>query len=112
MRTLTLLGAILLTLPVVAADTDFKGLFAKHWLVAKEFTLAVAEAMPAESYGFKPNPDELSFGQLMMHIAAAETPTVARARPGLSPSRGTIEHGVARPDRRTDCRQVSHGLLR
>jgi hypothetical protein len=99
MRTLSLLGAVLLTLPVVAAATDFKGLFAKHWQVAKEFTLAVAEAMPAESYGFKPNPDELGFGQLMMHIAAQNSDSCASAT-------GTIGHGVARPDRRTDCRQV------
>jgi hypothetical protein len=39
------------------ADTDFKSLFAKHWQISKEFTLAVAEAMPAESYNFKPNPE-------------------------------------------------------
>ena len=90
MRTLTLLGAVLLTLPVVAADTDFKPLFVKHWQTAKEFTLAVAEAMPADGYDFKPNPAELSFGYLMIHIAS-QTQTVVRARPeprrSLSPRR-------------------------
>jgi hypothetical protein len=29
----------------------------------------VAEAMPAESYDFKPNPEEISFGELMIEIA-------------------------------------------
>jgi len=43
----------------MAAESDFKAMFVKHWQVAKEFTLAVAEAMPAESYDFKPNPEEL-----------------------------------------------------
>ena len=32
------------------AENDFKALFVKHWQISKEFTLAVAEAMPAESY--------------------------------------------------------------
>jgi hypothetical protein len=47
------------------AENDFKALFAKHWQISKEFTLAVAEAMPAESYDFKPNPEEMGFGELM-----------------------------------------------
>jgi hypothetical protein len=42
---------------VVAADNDSKAIFAKHWQITKEFTLAVAEAMPAESYDFKRNPE-------------------------------------------------------
>jgi uncharacterized damage-inducible protein DinB len=29
------------------------------------------EAMPAEKYGFKPTPDQMSFGHLAMHIAEA-----------------------------------------
>ncbi len=80
MRTLTLLGAAaLMALPVVAAESDFKAMFVKHWQVAKEFTLAVAEAMPAEAYDFKPNPEELSFGQLMVHIAAQNSDSCASA---------------------------------
>ena len=31
------------------AENDFKTLFAKHWQISKEFTLAVAEAMPARN---------------------------------------------------------------
>jgi len=79
MRTLTLLSAILVGLPVVAAQNDFKAIFAKHWQIAKEFTLAVAEAMPSEGYDFKPNPEELSFGQLMIHIAAQNSDSCASA---------------------------------
>src|SRR6266478_3084754 len=81
MRTLTLLllAAVLVTLPVAAAESDFKAMFVKHWLVAKEFTLAVAEAMPTESYDFKPNPEELSFGRLMTHIAAQNSDSCASA---------------------------------
>jgi uncharacterized damage-inducible protein DinB len=79
MRSLTLLGAALVTLPAVAAESDFKAMFVKHWQMAKEFTLAVAEAMPAESYNFKPNPEELSFGQLMIHIASQNSDSCASA---------------------------------
>jgi uncharacterized damage-inducible protein DinB len=61
------------------AESDFKALFAKHWQISKEFTLAVAEAMPAEGYDFKPNPEELSFGQLMIHIAAQNSDSCASA---------------------------------
>ena len=53
--------------------------FSKHWQVAKEFTLAVAEAMPAENYDFKPNPEEMSFGQLMVHIASQNSDSCATA---------------------------------
>jgi len=79
MRTLRLLCAVLVTLPVVAAENDSKAIFAKHWQVAKEFTLAVAEAMPSEGYDFKPNPEELSFGRLMIHIAAQNSNSCASA---------------------------------
>ena len=58
-------------------ENDFKTLFAKHWQISKEFTLAVAEAMPAESYHFKPNPEEMSFGELMIHIAQANSEAFA-----------------------------------
>lgn len=79
MRALTLIGAVLVALPVVAAERDFKAIFARHWQTSKEFTLAVAEAMPAEGYDFKPNPEEMSFGQLMIHIADENSRSFARA---------------------------------
>ena len=63
----------------VAAENDSKVIFAKHWRVAKEFTLAVAEAMPPEGYDFKPNPAEAAFGQLMIHIAAQNSDSCAAA---------------------------------
>ena len=79
MGTLTLLAAVLLALPVWAAENDSKAIFAKHWQTNKEFTLAVAEAMPAEGYDFKPNAEEMSFGGLMVHIAAQNSDSCASA---------------------------------
>lgn len=45
--------------------------FIQDWKVSKQFTLDVANAMPAEYYSFKPNPEEMSFGQQVVHIAVA-----------------------------------------
>lgn len=42
-----------------------------HWKTSKKYVLALADQMPAGDYGFKPNPDEMSFGQQMAHIATA-----------------------------------------
>lgn len=46
--------------------------FIHDWEISKQFTLEVANAMPAEFYDFKPNPDEMTFGQQMVHIAGAD----------------------------------------
>jgi uncharacterized damage-inducible protein DinB len=94
MRMPRLLFAVLVAVPVVAAENDSKAILAKHWQTAKEFTLAVAEAMPAEGYDFKPNPEEMSFGQLMVHIAAQNSDSCAIATgtkvpPSMPPSSAT-----------------------
>jgi uncharacterized damage-inducible protein DinB len=44
--------------------------FVHDWQISKQFTLDVANAMPAEFYNFKPNPDEMTFGEQIVHIAA------------------------------------------
>ncbi|MGI8746585.1 MAG: DinB family protein [Bryobacteraceae bacterium] len=41
------------------------------WKAAKAYTIAVAEAMPAESYTFKPTPDEFTFAAQMIHLSHA-----------------------------------------
>jgi uncharacterized damage-inducible protein DinB len=41
------------------------------WEVQRDFTLAVAEKMPGESYDFKASPEEMTFGQMVVHIAAS-----------------------------------------
>ncbi len=79
MKPLVFLAAMLVTLPAAAAEVDFKAIFARHWQTSKEFTLAVAEAMPEESYDFKPQAEEMSFGRLMIHIADENSRNFARA---------------------------------
>ena len=52
------------------AQTSVKDALLKHSNTSGEFTIAVAGSMPAGSYNFRPDPEEMSFGQLMRHIAA------------------------------------------
>jgi uncharacterized damage-inducible protein DinB len=84
-----LITLIAVSLPVLA-QTTVKDALMKHWKTSGEFTLAVAKTMPAESYTFRPNPEEMNFGQLMVHIASADFGACAnasgRARPALPPS--------------------------
>ena len=76
MKKLTVLAAALaLAAPVFAADEG--AMFAKHWQTSREFTLAVADAMPAADYNFKPNEAEMGFGRVMTHIAMVNNRTFA-----------------------------------
>jgi len=43
--------------------------FLEDWAISKKFTIEVAEKMPAEHYDFKPTPEQMTFGQQMVHIA-------------------------------------------
>lgn len=62
--------ALALAAPALAQTTLHDSLV-KHWKVTADFTIAVAQKMPADGYAFKPVPAELSFGQLMVQIAGA-----------------------------------------
>jgi len=66
-----LLAVALPTLPALA-QTANKDILAEHWKTSGEFTAAVAAAMPADGYSFRPVPEEMSFGEVMAHIAAAD----------------------------------------
>src|SRR5215469_2529807 len=67
----TLLTLCALAIPALS-QTTIKDAMVKHWKATGDLTLAVADAMPAESYNFRPNPEEMSFGQLMAHIGLAD----------------------------------------
>src|SRR5436190_11734999 len=81
---------MILTLAVPAlAQTTVKDALVKHWKTSGEFTIAVAYAMPPDGYTFRPNPEEMSFGQLMAHIAAVNLNACTNAsgmtKPALPP---------------------------
>ena len=64
---------------------DYGSEFAKHWVTAKELTIAVAQTMPDADYSFKPNPDEMSFGEQIVHIGGGNYAYCSRAAGGKSP---------------------------
>jgi len=73
---------ILLTLALAVpafSQASTKDALVKHWKVTGDFTIAVAKLMPADQYGFRPVPVELSFGQLMVQIGAANAGACATA---------------------------------
>lgn len=42
----------------------------QKWANAKTYTLALAESMPAEKYGFRPVEGEMSFGEQLVHLSS------------------------------------------
>ena len=86
--TTKVLTILALALPAFT-QTTVKEALVKHWKTSGEFTAAVANAMPADGYTFRPNPEEMSFGQLMAHIASVNLNACANAsgmtKPGLPP---------------------------
>lgn len=68
-----------------SAAGKFQQEFLKHWTVAKELTTAVADAMPADGYNFKPNPAEMSFGEQIEHIAGGNYSYCSRLTGAKSP---------------------------
>jgi DinB family len=74
-----LMVTMVLALPVFAQTVTVKDALVKHWKVTADFTMAVADKMPADSYGFRPVPEELSFGQLIIQIAGANLNACALA---------------------------------
>lgn len=84
--TKTLLTSMLaLALPALS-QTTIKDSLVKHWKVTSDFTIAVAKQMPAESYGFRPVPEELSFAQLIVQIAGANVSACSQASGMTAPA--------------------------
>jgi uncharacterized damage-inducible protein DinB len=69
------LRAVAVLIPVVflaataAAAASNAGEYDKHFGALGKLSVAVAEAMPADKYGFRPHPESMTFGELMSHIA-------------------------------------------
>lgn len=44
--------------------------YAQHFSALSQLSVTVARAMPANQYSFRPHPESMTFGELMMHIAS------------------------------------------
>ena len=65
---LLLLNITLFLIPL-NAQAQAAAEYARHFDALSRLSVAVAEAMPADQYGFKPHPESMNFGELMAHIA-------------------------------------------
>ena len=64
--------AILLPFSLVVANAspaNVGGEYGAHFAALSALSIAVAQAMPAEKYAFRPHPESMDYGQLMSHIA-------------------------------------------
>lgn len=71
----------------------------KHGLVSSQRNLdAAAESMPADKYSFKPTPAQMSFGQLMMHVAGSNEYMCATITGTKAPKREKLDAATASKD--------------
>jgi uncharacterized damage-inducible protein DinB len=61
--------AALIPLAIWAATPQSATEFGIRWTKTRKLAVAVAEAMPAEQYAFRPGPGSMSFGEQMAHLA-------------------------------------------
>lgn len=107
----TVLTMLALAIPALS-QTTLKDALVRHWKITGEFTIAVAKLMPADSYGFRPVPEELSFGQLMVQIGGANLNACANAS-GLQPPAVPAKLTEALRDEKIGIdKNVSHQFLK
>ena len=56
-------------LSATSPEGNASGEYSRHLRALSQLSIAVAETMPAEKYGFRPHPESMSFGELISHIA-------------------------------------------
>jgi uncharacterized damage-inducible protein DinB len=64
-----LLPLSLSTAHTAAVPANAAGEYSKHFGALTKLSIAVAQAMPPEQYGFRPHPESMNFGELISHIA-------------------------------------------
>jgi uncharacterized damage-inducible protein DinB len=95
------------------SQTSVKDALSRHWKTSGEFTVAVAEAMPADSYNFRPNVEEMTYGQLMAHIASANVSACANASGMTRPELPAGLAAWSKAQQKTDVsREDAVGFLR
>lgn len=90
--------AVALTVPALQAQIPASHIFEakQRYATIRDNLQKAAEAMPEENYAFKPTPEIRSFGELIAHVADAQT-TICAAAAG-APKRGTAAGKTAKAD--------------
>lgn len=88
--------------------------YSKHLRALTQLSVAVAAAMPADKYGFRPHPESMSFGDLMSHIATTNYQFCAglkdAATPEMHPATGKESVVRLLTDSFQYCSTVINGL--
>lgn len=74
----------------VLAATSPAGEYSQHFDALAKLSVAVAEAMPADQYGFRPHPESMNFGRLMLHIASTNYAFCAGLKDSEPPTAVTV----------------------
>jgi len=88
MRTMAVLLAFV-ALSVGSAGgspTTAAGEYAKHFGALSQLSVAVAQAMPADQYGFRPHTESMNFGELLSHIATTNYQFCAGLQDSATPT--------------------------
>jgi uncharacterized damage-inducible protein DinB len=87
-RVIVALGVLLSLVPgnAAAAPVSAAGEYAKHFEALSKLSVAVAQAMPPESYSFRPHPESMTFGELMSHIATTNYQFCAGLKDSAAPA--------------------------
>ena len=82
----TVLVCLVFLMPHSAgAQASAAGEYAKHFAALSQLSVAVAQAMPLDQFGFRPHPESMDFGQLISHIATANYQFCAGLRDSTTP---------------------------
>lgn len=87
------LSACVLTVPLAAQDqaNPIATALKSEMQGAQRNLIAAAEAMPADKYGYKPTPAQMSFGQLVLHVAGSNDFMCATIAGTKAPSRAKLD---------------------
>lgn len=89
------LAALTILVMASAALASPAAEYDKHFGALGQLSVAVAQAMPADQYSFKPHPESMTFGELMMHIASTNFAFCA----GLKDSKAPADPSISPTDR-------------
>ena len=63
------LSSLIQPLNAQSAPANAAGEYQRHFAALRKLSVAVAETMPADQYGFRPAAESMNFSELMSHIA-------------------------------------------
>ena len=69
--------------------------FLKHWQVTKDYTIAFADALPAEDYGYKPVEVQRSYAEQLLHLGSANAAYMSAFNIKQQPARVTATDKAA-----------------